>query len=259
MLSDSHCHLDCLDLKPYGNDIHKAIKTYREKGIKYMLCPGVTLEAFPDILKIVEGDADLFASVGAHPTEEEAKTPSLDEIIELAQNKKVVGIGETGLDFFYVKDENKQKKQEDLFKLHIQAALAVEKPLIIHAREADKKIIEILRAENADRVGGVMHCFTGSLTLAEEALQLGFYISFSGIITFKNAENLRNIAKIVPLNKILIETDAPYLAPDPVRGKSNEPLYLPYIAEFMAKLLGVTYDSFVSQTTENFLRFCKIY
>ena len=257
MLTDSHCHLDLLDLSAYDQDMHKAIAAARLKGVKYILCPGVTFEAFPNVLKIVETDDDLFASVGVHPTEDEAHQPTFGELISLAQNKKVVGIGETGLDFYYEKDEVKCKKQLELFKLHIQVALELNKPLIIHAREADKEIIEVLDAEKAQAVGGVMHCFTGGLAMAEAALSLGFYISFSGIITFKNAENLRSIAKTVPLDKMLIETDAPYLAPTPMRGKTNEPAYLPYIAEFMAKLLDVSYESFVNQTTENFLRFCK--
>ncbi len=258
MLADSHCHLDCLDLSPYKQEVHKAIVAARLKGVKYILCPGITVEAFPNILKIVETEADLFAAVGVHPTEKEAHQPTLNELIELAQNKKVVAIGETGLDFYEGKDEVNTKKQIDLFKLHIRAALELNMPLIIHAREADKEIIEVLETEKAKRVGGVMHCFTGSLAMAEAALRLGFYLSFSGIITFKNAEKLRNIAKTIPIDKILIETDAPYLAPVPMRGKPNEPAYLPYTAEFMATLLGISYESFVNQTTENFLRFCRI-
>ena len=257
MLTDSHCHLDGLDLSSYDGDVHKAIAAARRKGVKYILSPGVTFEAFPEILKIVETDNDLFASVGVHPTEENVYQPTLTELITLGQNKKVVAVGETGLDFYYGKDEAKRKQQTSLFKLHIKAAQELNKPLIIHARDADQEIIDILTNEDAKTIGGVLHCFTGSLAMAEAAIDLGFYISFSGIITFRNAENLRNIAKKIPLEKMLIETDAPYLAPVPLRGKPNEPAYLPYIAEFMANLLNVSYESFTNQITENFLRFCK--
>ncbi|HBS52006.1 MAG TPA: TatD family deoxyribonuclease [Coxiellaceae bacterium] len=258
MLADSHCHLDMLDLEPYGGDIHNAIAAARAKGVKYILCPGTSVENFPAVLKIVETDQNLFAAVGVHPGEENVYQPNLQELINLAQNKKVVAIGETGLDFYYIKDEIKRKQQIELFRLHIQAAKSVKKPLILHARDADLDIIRILQEEEIKKVGGVMHCFTGSLDMAKAALDLGFYISFSGIVTFKNAEHLRNIAKNVPVEKILIETDSPYLAPMPVRGKSNEPLYLPYIAEFMANLLGISYEAFAAQTTENFLQFCHI-
>ena len=256
MLTDSHCHLDHLDLKNYNGDVTAAIAAARLKGVRYILSPGVTLEEFPKVLEIVGSDVDLFAAVGVHPTEEDARAPSLDELISLGDNKKVVAIGETGLDFYYGDIEAKRSKQGGLFKLHIEAARELKKPLIVHARSADQEVIKVLIEENAKEVGGVLHCFTGSLEMAQNAIELGFYISFSGIITFRNAESLRNIAKNIPLDKILIETDAPYLAPDPVRGKSNEPAYLPYIAEFMADLLKISYDTFANSTTENFLRFC---
>lgn len=257
MLTDSHCHLDTLDLTPYGQDVYKAIAAARLQGVKYILSPGVSIEALPNVLKIVASDDDLFTSIGVHPTEKEAHQPSLSELVTLGQNKKIVGVGETGLDFYYGKEEGERKRQIELFKLHIQAARELAKPLIIHAREADKEIIEILALEHAETIGGVMHCFTGSQAMAETAIKLGFYISFSGIITFRNAENLRVIAKKLPLEKILIETDAPFLAPMPLRGKPNEPSYIHYIAEFMAKLLGLSCESFTNQTTENFLQFCK--
>ena len=256
MLVDSHCHLDGLDLVNYGGDVTQAIAAARQKGVKYILAPGVKLETFPDILKIVEHDDALFAAVGVHPTEEATLCPTLDEIIILGQNKKVVGIGETGLDFYQGDDASERLRQTRLFKLHIQAARELNKPLIVHAREVETEIIEVLTSENAASIGGVMHCFTGSLAMAQAALEMDFYISFSGIITFRNAENLRSIAKQLPLDKILIETDAPYLAPTPMRGKPNEPAYLPYIAEFMAKLLGVSYEDFSNLVTENFWRFC---
>lgn len=258
MLADSHCHLDGLDLKSYsGGDLGQAIAAARANGVRYILCPGVTLEGFPNILKIVAEDVDLFAAVGVHPTEEHVYQPKLDDLLILGDNKKVVAIGETGLDFHYSNDESNKIVQLELFKLHIQAARELSKPLIVHARDADLEVITVLREEQAEKIGGVMHCFTGSLTLAKAALDLGFYISFSGIITFRNADSLRAIAQEIPLEKLLIETDAPYLAPVPMRGKTNEPAYLPYIAEFIARLLGISNEEFSNQTTENFLRFCR--
>ena len=186
------------------------------------------------------------------------RQPSLEELLTLGQDKKVIGIGETGLDYYYAKDEKDRQRHRELFKLHIRVGRELNKPLIIHARDADQEIIKILREEGGEEVGGVLHCFTGSQDLALEAIKLGFYISFSGIITFRKADNLREIAKSLPLEKIMIETDAPFLAPVPVRGKPNEPKYLPHIAEFMAKLLDISYESFTNLTTENFLRLFRL-
>lgn len=256
MLTDSHCHLDRLDLKPYDGDVYKAIAAARTKDVNYILCPGIDVEHFPDILKIAETDSNIFAAVGLHPTEKDSHEPSLDKLITLGQNKKVVCIGETGLDFCYGNNEVDRKRQKELFKLHIQVAKALNKPLIIHSRDAETDILQLLTEKEARAVGGVMHCFTGTQPFAEKMIELGFYISFSGIVTFNKAASLRDLVKSLPLDKILIETDAPYLAPVPVRGKSNEPSYLHYIAEFIAKLRGISYESFAVQTTENFLRFC---
>jgi TatD DNase family protein len=255
MLADSHCHIDRLDLKPYIGNLQQALAAARKKNVGYILCPGINLEGFPQILDIVATDTHLFAAVGVHPTEKEARKPTLNELLEYGQHKKVVGIGETGLDFYYGDDETKHAQQKELFSLHIQAAKELNKPLIVHSRDADTEIVQMLSQE---KTRGVMHCFTGTQALAEKMLSLGFYISFSGIVTFRNAQSLREIAKSMPLEKMLIETDAPYLAPVPVRGKSNEPAYLHYIAEFIANLRGISYEAFAAQTTENFLRFCKL-
>lgn len=258
MLTDSHCHLDFLDLKLYAEDLSKAIAAARAKDVNYILCPGVDIEHFPDILKIAETDKNIFAAVGLHPTEKESHEPSLDELLTLGQNKKVVGIGETGLDFYYAHDEIERNRQKKIFKMQVQVAKNLGKPLIIHARDAEQDIIKILIEEEAMVAGGVLHCFTGTQGFAQKLIDLGFYISFSGIVTFRNADSLRAIAQAIPLDRILIETDAPYLTPVPVRGKPNEPAYLPYIAEFIAKLRGISYESFAKQTTENFLRLCLI-
>lgn len=258
MLADSHCHLDCLDLEKYGQDVCQAIAAARKKNVRYILCPGVSIEAFSNIFKIISVDQDLFASVGVHPTEKNVYQPKLQDLLTSGEHKKVVAIGETGLDFYYGNDEVERQRQRELFGLHLQAARELGKPLIIHARDADQEIVKILTEEHAEEIGGVLHCFTGSLEMAQASIALGFYISFSGIVTFRNAESLRQVAKKVPLEKILLETDAPYLAPNPVRGKSNEPANLPYIAEFMAELLGVSYEEFAAQTTANFLQFCRL-
>lgn len=254
MLTDSHCHLDCLDLKNYAGKVENAIAAARLKGVKYILSPGVSLEELPGVLEIVSNDDDLFAAVGVHPSEKKARNPTLEDLLSLGENKKIVALGETGLDYYYGGEDAERKRQNDLFRLHIKAAKYLKKPLILHARDADQDIIEILTKEDAKEVGGVLHCFTGSLEMAKAAVELGFYISFSGIITFRNADSLRDVAKNIPLECIMIETDAPYLAPTPVRGKSNEPVYLPYIADFMAEMLDISYESFANQTTENFLR-----
>lgn len=258
MLADSHCHLDCLDLTPYNGDIKQAIAAARAKNVQYILCPGVDIENFPRILEIVQDDPDLFAAVGLHPTEKNSRDTNLKELLTLGQHKKVVGIGETGLDYFYAENAERIERQKELFKMHIQAAKELNKPLIIHTRDAEADTVKLLIEEGATNTSSVIHCFTGSSDFAIKVLEFGFYISFSGIITFKNAENLRQIAKQVPLDRMLIETDAPYLAPVPMRGKPNEPAYLPYLAEFMANLLDLPYESFAEQMTQNFLRFCKV-
>ena len=257
MLVDSHCHLDCLDLTPYNGDVKQAIAAARAKNVQQMLCPGVSMEGFAQVLAIVQDDPDLFAAVGLHPTETSARDTSLDELLTLGQHPKVVGIGETGLDYFYANTAEQIVRQRDLFQLHIQTAKELNKPLIIHTRDAEADTAELLSTKDAANVNGVIHCFTGSSDFAVKMLELGFYISFSGIITFKNAESLRHIAKQVPLDRILIETDAPYLAPVPMRGKSNEPAYLPYVAEFMANLLGLSDEVFAEQTRQNFLQLCQ--
>lgn len=251
MLVDSHCHLDCIA----DGEISRAIFDARAKGVRCILCPGISMESFPRILEIVMMDDCLFAAVGVHPEEEKVQQPTLTDLLSLGQHKKVVAVGETGLDFYHGDSAVQQTRQIELFKLHILAAQELKKPLIIHSRDASKETGQILTATKASSVGGVMHCFTGDLAMAQMIIDLGFYISFSGIITFKNADNLRHVAKNIPIEKILIETDSPYLAPVPMRGKPNEPAYLPYIAEFMAELLGISYEQFVNQTTENFLRF----
>jgi len=255
MLVDSHCHLDRLDLSQYDNNLDLAIKAAQGLGVGHFLCVCIDIDNFPAVLKIAERYQNVFASVGVHPTEIIPMEPSHEELAKLAQHPKVIALGETGLDY-YRDDSNKEIQQERL-RNHIRAAKEVKKPLIIHTRQAREDTIAILKEEQADTVGGVMHCFTEDLTMAEKAMELNFYISFSGIVTFKNATELQNIAKQIPLDRILIETDAPYLAPVPYRGKPNQPAYVRYVAEYIANLREISFEELAAQTSKNFFSLFK--
>lgn len=258
MLVDSHCHLDRLDLSFYNNNLDLVLKKAHEVNVNYFLCAGITLENSATILDIAKKHDNIVTSVGLHPTEEYREIPDIKKICELANDNLVVAIGETGLDYAYcLENKEAQEMQQKLFATHICAAKEIQKPIIIHSRMAQNDLLNILKAEKAREVGGVFHCFTETLEMAEEALNMGFYISFSGIVTFKNAENLREVAKKIPLNKMLVETDAPYLAPTPHRGKANEPFYLPYVVECLAKIRGESFAAIADATTENFFRLFK--
>jgi len=252
MLIDSHCHLDLLDLTKYNGDLHLALAVAAEQDVQHFLCPGVDLEHFPNILKLAQENKNIFASVALHPSEEVQYDLQEQELLKLADNPLVVAIGETGLDYYYASNEEEHVMQRKRFVTHIRVARELHKSLIIHSRSAPEDIVNILRAEHAEDIGGVMHCFVDDWQTAQQVLAMGFYISFSGIITFKNAADLREVAIQVPLNKMLLETDAPYLAPVPYRGKPNEPAYLRNTAEFMANLRGISYNELAEITTENF-------
>jgi TatD DNase family protein len=250
VLIDSHCHLDRVDLTPYKSDFSVFMQQTREAGIKHMLCVSIDLESYPDMLELVLPYEDISISVGVHPNDFDRKEPTVEELVELAQHPRNVAIGETGLDFF--RSEGDLEWQRKRFRTHIQAAKASGKPLIIHTREAREETLKIMTEENAQQAGGVLHCFTENWDMASAALDMGFYISFSGIITFKNAQELRDVAARVPLDKILIETDSPYLAPVPFRGKPNEPKYISHVAETIAELRGINSDKLASITSKNF-------
>jgi TatD DNase family protein len=220
-----------------------------------MLCVSVTVEKLPEVLALAHDHPNIFASVGVHPDEQNGHDPSVEEIVHLANDVRVVAIGETGLDYFRIKGD--MTWQQERFRRHIRAARITHKPLIVHTREAAADTIRVLQEEGADTVGGVMHCFTESWETARSALDLGFYISFSGIVTFKNAQALRAVAAKVPADRLLVETDAPYLAPVPFRGKTNEPAYVRYVAEELAKARGVTFEELAQSTTENFFTLFK--
>lgn len=227
----------------------------RAAKVSHALCVSVDLPDFPNVLKLAQDHPNLFASVGVHPDYEDTPEPTIEFLVTTAQqNPKIVAIGETGLDYYRMGDRSYESMewQRERFRTHIRAAIASKKPLIIHTRSASEDTIRILKEEGAEQVGGVMHCFTESYEVAKAAMDLGFYISFSGIVTFKSAKDLQETCKHVPMERLLIETDSPYLAPIPYRGKTNEPAYVSKVGEFIANLKQVTVEQLAAQTTSNF-------
>lgn len=255
MLVDSHCHLDRLDLTPYGGNLHLALAAAKAKNVEHFLCVAVDSATSQATVEIAKKHQHVSASVGVHPTENEPQEPTIKQLVQWADHPEVVAIGETGLDYY--RSEGDLEWQRERFRCHIRAAREINKPLIIHTREAREDTIQILREEKAAEVGGVMHCFTETWEMAQQAMDLNFYISFSGIVTFKNAANLQALAKQMPLERMLIETDAPYLAPMPYRGKSNEPAYVYYVAEAIALLRNDSLENIAHHTTKNFFTLFK--
>lgn len=249
---DSHCHLDQLDLTSHQGSLDSALHAAQQQGVTHFLCVCIDMNNVQATLDIARQHANIFASVGVHPSEQNSHDPDEAELISLASEAKVVALGETGLDYYRVQGDVEWQQQR--FRRHIHAAQAVNKPLIVHTRDAREDTIRILKEENAQTVGGVLHCFTESLLMAQQAMELGFYISFSGIITFKNAVELQEVVKQIPLERILIETDSPYLAPVPYRGKPNEPAYVRYVAEKVAELKQIDVETVAKQTTANFFK-----
>jgi TatD DNase family protein len=252
MLVDSHCHLDRVTLAPYDGDFANFMRNTLAQGIDHLLCVSIDLESWPAMVTLVEDYPQVSISVGVHPNDKARNEPTVAALLNLSRNNKVVAIGETGLDYFH--GEGDLDWQRERFRQHIRAAKAAGLPLIIHTRDARTDTIRIMQDEGADEAGGVMHCFTENGTMAEQALEMGFYISFSGIITFKNAAELRQVVKQVPMERILIETDSPYLAPVPHRGKSNQPIHVRHVAECVADMKGLTLETVAEQTTANFYR-----
>lgn len=246
-LVDSHCHLN---FEPLNAGLEDVLQRARDNGVGHMLCVSVALETFPEIRALAHGHANVFASVGVHPNEREGREPAMDDLVGLAEDGRVVAIGETGLDYY--RSQGDMDWQQERFRRHIRAAKQSGKPLIIHTREAADDTLRIMREEGAADIGGVMHCFTESWEVARAALDLNFHISFSGIVTFRNAEVLREVVKQVPDDRLLIETDAPYLAPMPFRGKTNEPAFVRHVAECVANVRQSDMDSIADVTTCNF-------
>jgi TatD DNase family protein len=250
MFVDSHCHLDRVALDHYENDFKRFVSTTIDSGIGHMLCVSIDLESWPSMVSLVEPYPQISISVGVHPNDRDRRDPSPVELVELAQHPKVVAIGETGLDYFHGTGE--LDWQRDRFRQHIEAAKQAEMPLIIHTRNAKSDTLSIMQSEGADQVGGVMHCFTEDWSMAEQAIEMGFYISFSGIITFKNAADLREVVQQIPIERLLIETDSPYLAPVPYRGKPNQPLYVRQVAECVAELKNLSVEEVARTTADNY-------
>lgn len=251
-LVDSHCHLDRLDLAAWDGKLEGALQAAAENNVGYFLCISIDLENYPTILAMAKAHKQIVVSVGVHPNERDGHEPSSSELIELANDSQVVAIGETGLDYF--RSEGDLEWQRQRFRAHIAASRATGKPLIIHMRDATEDTLRVLKEEGADEVGGVMHCFVENWDIAKRAMDLNFDISFSGIVTFNSAKELKEVAKKIPAQRMLVETDSPYLAPVPFRGKPNYPAYVRHVAECVAELRNSKWEAIAEITTENFFR-----
>lgn len=253
MLVDSHCHLNFPEL---AERVDEALELMRANGVTHALCVSVTLEDFPQVRAIAERYPHVYGSVGVHPDYPDVPLVTEADLLERASHPKIIAIGETGLDYYRIKGDTEWQRER--FRTHIRAARRCGKPLIIHMREAAEDTLRIMGEEGAGEVGGVMHCFTETWEVARGALALGFHISFSGIVTFKNAAPLREVARQVPLERMLIETDSPYLAPVPYRGKTNEPALVKHVAEEIARLRGITLEEVGAATSANFFRLFNV-
>ncbi len=255
MLVDSHCHLDRLDLSRYENGLDGAVAAAAERGISTMLCVCISEENKDRVLEIAESYPAIFASVGVHPSDVEQELVDVETLKTWAKHPKVVALGETGLDYYYTKD--KAAFQRESFCNHLVAGAETGLPVIVHTRDAREDTLELIRAHASPESSGVLHCFTESWEMARQALDMNFYISISGIVTFKNAEELREVVRKVPLEKLLIETDSPYLAPVPYRGKPNEPKYVREVAEYIADLKGIRFEELAEISRGNFFNLFK--
>lgn len=253
MLVDSHCHLNFPELKL---QLEPLLEQMQRNDVGYALCVNCSLEEFDDIVAIAAKHGQIFASVGVHPNYQNVEEPDEEALISRARQEKVIAIGETGLDYYRSTGDLEWQKQR--FRTHIRAARRCNKPLIIHMRDGAEDTLRIMAEEGADKVGGVMHCFSESLDTARKAMEMNFYISFSGIVTFSNAKQLKEIARQIPLERMLVETDSPYLAPVPHRGKTNQPAYVRHVAEEIAKLHETTLESVAEETSANFFRLFKL-
>ena len=249
MLFDSHCHLDRIDLVDYDNNFDQLMSTIEDDGVSRMLCIGVTLDSFENMYQQIETLPQVFCTVGVHPDYENTTEPDIDTLCDLAQRDKVVAIGETGLDYFHQSGD--LQWQRDRFVTHIQAARKCGLPLVIHTRDAREDTIELLQKHDASEVGGVLHCFTESWEMAQAAIELGFYISISGIVTFNQAQNVRDMACEIPLDRLLIETDSPWLSPAPHRGKPNHPGRVALVAEKLAEIRHEPLETIITQSYAN--------
>ncbi len=255
MFIDSHCHLDRLDLSDFDNNLDNVMYAAKAAKVDKMLCVSVTLEEFANMAEKTAKYDNVQLTCGVHPLNQDDLVDQ-QYLLQLARHDRVVAVGETGLDYFYAPET--QEVQRDAFRKHIRVAKQLDKPIIIHTRDAQQDTLDIMREEGAEQVGGVLHCFTESWEMAEQAIAMGFYISFSGIVTFKNASALRHVAHQVPDDKFLIETDSPYLAPVPHRGKQNQPAYVSEVAKMLADVRGQTLAEVARLSSENYLRLFKL-
>ncbi len=257
MFVDSHCHLSFPDLLPRMADIQRDMALAQ---VTQALCICTTLEEFAQVHGLATAHGNLWCTAGVHPDNEGVQEPSLQRLLEMAALPRVVGLGETGLDYYRLNGRSlaQMQWQRDRFAVHIQAARLTKLPLVIHTRSASDDTLAVLKEQGAGQVGGVFHCFTETLEVARAALDLGFYISFSGILTFKNAQQLRDVAQFVPLDRCLIETDSPYLAPVPYRGKTNSPAYVPHVAQALALEKALPVDVVAAATSANFRELFRI-
>ena len=250
MLVDSHCHLDFPEL---NSELEAVLARMAENEVTHALTISTTLQTFPAVREVARSHANVWCSAGVHPDERrDEREVTEEDLVAMAADPRVVAIGETGLDYYRV--EGDTEWQRSRFRAHIRAARRARKPLVIHTRAAAEDTLRIMREEGADEAGGVMHCFTETWEVAEAAMALGFHISFSGIVTFKNAADLKDVAMRVPLDRMLVETDSPYLAPVPHRGKTNQPAFVRHVAEEIARLRGIAFDEVAGATTDNFFR-----
>ena len=250
MLVDSHCHLDFPELK---GDLAGVLSRMGDNGVGHALTISTTLETFPAVRRVAHAHPNVWCSAGVHPDEQrDGREVGEDELVDMAGDARVVAIGETGLDYYRV--EGDTEWQRERFRRHIRAARRTKKPLVIHTRNAAEDTLRVMREEGAEEVGGVMHCFTETWEVAQAAMAQGFHISFSGIVTFKNAAALKDVAQRVPLDRMLVETDSPYLAPVPHRGQTNQPAYVRHVAEEIARLRGIAFEDVAAATTANFFR-----
>ena len=254
MFIDSHCHLD---FPEFQSRLPEVLANMKAARVEHALCVSVDIPDFPNVLKLAQENPHLYASVGVHPDYEDTPEPSFEFLVDTARkHSKIVAIGETGLDYYRMGDRSYDSLewQRNRFRTHIRAAVATQKPLIVHTRSASEDTIRILKEEGADQIGGVMHCFTESYEVAKAAMDMDFYISFSGIVTFKSAKDLQETCKRIPIERMLIETDSPYLAPIPYRGKLNEPAWVAKVAEFVATLKGIPLEELGEKTSNNFFQ-----
>ena len=258
MIVDSHCHLNILPEDKVGS-VSDVIQRAKELGVERVLCVAINPEQWPDVLALAEEYPEVYAAIGVHPCEEQNVIVTDEALLKAASHPNVIAIGEIGLDYFHFNiEEQDMTWQHDRLRQHVRIAKQLKKPVIIHTRNSTPDCLKILKEEGADEVGGIMHCFVEDIETAKQAMDIGFYISFSGIVTFKNATDLKAVAQQVPLDRLLVETDSPYLAPMPYRGKTNQPGYTRYVVEEIAKLRDLPFETVAEATTHNFNRLFKL-